>query len=77
MAVIGILSSLGIEQVHRFLERQSKIQRFYPTEKFLECCEMRDFCKIQGFLNPRHISNIFNEFPIMLVPEVLEENENE
>ena len=64
-----------VEQVHRFLERQSKIQRFDPTEKFLERGEVGDGWEVQDFLNVFHIPDIINELPIMLVPEVLEENE--
>jgi hypothetical protein len=33
--------------------------------------------KIQFLLDCFHVSNIFNEFPIVLVPVIFEENEDE
>jgi len=65
-----------IKQVHRFSEGEPKIKSFYPTDKFLERGEMRDFGYIKDFLNSFHISDIFNEFPVVLVSVILEENQS-
>jgi len=37
---------------------------------------MRDFGYIKDFLNSFHISDIFNEFPVVLVSVILEENQS-
>ena len=54
-----------------------KIQRFYPLEKFLKCCEMRDLPKAKFLLDSFHIPNILNKIPIMLIPIFFEEDEDE
>ena len=67
----------SVEQVHRFSEGQAKIKRSYPTEKFLERCEMRYFGEIKNLLNFGNISDIFDEFPVVLVTEIFEQNQDE
>ena len=66
----------SVEQVHRRFEGYPKIECFYPTTKFLERCEMRYFGEIKNFLNFLHISDIFDEFPVVLVTEILEQNQD-
>jgi len=66
-----------VEQVHGLSEGQSKIKWFYPTEKFLERCEMRYFWKIKNLPYSVHISDIFDEFPVVLITEIFEQNEDE
>jgi len=66
-----------VEQFHRFSEGDPKIESFYSTEKFLERCEMRYFREMKTFLNSVHISDIFYEFPIVLVSEIFEQNQDE
>ena len=34
-------------------------------------------CEIQDFLNTIHISNIFDEFPVVLITEIFEQNQDE
>jgi len=46
-------------------------------EKFLEGGEMGDDRKIQFLLDLFHVSNIFDEVPVMLVPVLFEEDEDE
>ena len=67
----------GVKQFHCFLEGKPEIERFYPAEKFLERCEMRHDREIKDLLNFLHVSDIFDEFPIMLVPVILEKNKRE
>lgn len=66
-----------VEQVHRFSESYPKIESFYPTEKFLERRKMGYYWEIKDLLNAFHISDVFNEFPVMLVTEIFEQNQNE
>ena len=61
-----------IEQVHGLSEGDPKIERFYPAEKFLERREMGYYWEIKDLLNALHISDVFNEFPVVLVTEILE-----
>jgi hypothetical protein len=77
IAVIGIGSTIGIEQFDRLSEDETKVQRFNPLEKFLESRKMGDLCKIQNPLNSFHIPDIFNELPVMLVPIVFEKDKDE
>ena len=63
---------VGVEQVHRFSEGEPKIESFYPTDKFLERCEMGYYGEIKGLLYSLHISDIFNEFPVVLVTKIFE-----
>ena len=63
-----------VEEVHRFSEGEPKIESFYPTDKFLERCEMGYYGEIKDLLNSLHISNIFNKLSIVLVPEIFEED---
>lgn len=65
-----------VEQVHSLSEGDPKVESFYPAEKFLERREMGYYGQIQNLLNPLHISDIFDEFPVVLVPEILEQNQN-
>jgi len=37
---------------------------------------MRYFGEIKNFLNFLHISDIFDEFPVVLVTEILEQNQD-
>ena len=37
---------------------------------------MRDDREIEDLLDPVHVSNIFNKFPVMLVPKISEENKD-
>ena len=66
-----------VEQVHGLFEGQPKIESFYPAEKFLECGEMGYDWEIKDLLNSIHISNVFDEFPVVLVPEIFEQNQDE
>lgn len=66
----------GVKQVHSFLECEPEIERFDAAEEFLERREMRDECQVKDLLNPFHITNIFDEFPVMLVPEISEEDKD-
>jgi hypothetical protein len=50
-----------VEQIHRFSEDVTKIQKFYPSEKFLKCCEMRYLCEAKLLLDSFRVSNILNE----------------
>ena len=63
---------VGVKQVHRFSEGEPKIESFYPTDKFLERCEMRYYGDIKDRLNSLHISDIFDEFPVVLVTKIFE-----
>ena len=65
-----------VKQAQRFSEGQSETERFYPAEKFLERGEMGNDWEIKGILNFFHVSNIFDKFPVVLVPEVFEKNED-
>jgi hypothetical protein len=62
----------GVEQVHRFSEGDPKIESFYPTDKFLERCEMGYYGESKDLLNSLHISDIFDEFPVVLVTKIFE-----
>ena len=62
----------GVEQVHGLSEGDPKIKRFYP-----ERSEMGYYWEIQNLLNTHHISDIFDEFPVVLVTEILEQNQDE
>ena len=66
-----------VEQIHSLFKGQSKIEWFYPAEKFLERSEMGYYWEIQNLLNTHHISDIFDEFPVVLVTEILEQNQDE
>ena len=68
---------VGIKQIQSFPERVAEIKCFYPGEKFLKCRKMGYDRKIQFLLDRLHVSDIFDEIPIVLVPEVFEENKNE
>jgi hypothetical protein len=48
-----------------------------PAEKCLEDCEMRHDAEKKDLQNILHTTDIFNEFPVVLVPVFLEKNENE
>jgi hypothetical protein len=37
---------------------------------------MRDNRQVKNILDLFHVSNIFNEFPVMLVPKISEENKD-
>ena len=63
---------VGVEQVYRFSEGEPKVESFYPTDKFLECCEMGYYGEIKDLLNSLHISDIFDEFPVVLVTKIFE-----
>jgi hypothetical protein len=63
-----------VEPIYRSSEGDMEIECFYPTEKFQERCEMGYIQEIKDLLNSFHISNVFNEFPIMLVPKIFEQN---
>ena len=63
-----------IEQAHSFFEGQPEIESFNPAEEFLERREMWDHWQTEDFLDPFHVLNIFDEFAVMLVPEISEEN---
>lgn len=65
-----------VEQVHGFPEGQPEIERFYPTEEFLERREMWDYRESNDFLDSFHVPNIVHEFPIMLIPKISEEGKN-
>ena len=65
-----------VKQVYRFSESEPKVDCFYPTNKFLERGEMRDFGEIKNLLNSLHISDIFYEFPVVLVSVIFEENQS-
>ena len=52
------------------------MQGFYPAEEFLECSEMGYCRENKEFLDSFHVSNIFDEFPVVLVPVILEENKD-
>jgi hypothetical protein len=66
----------SVEQVHRLSESEPKIERFYPIEKFLEHGELRDYREVKNLLNSLHVSGIFDKFPIMLVAEIFEQNQD-
>jgi hypothetical protein len=61
-----------VEQVYRLSEGDPKIERFYPTEKFLERSEMGYYGEIKDLLNFLHISDVIDEFPVVLVTEIFE-----
>ena len=63
---------VGVEQVYRFSEGEPKVESFYPTDKFLERCEMGYYGEIKDHLNSLHISDIFDEFPVVLVTKIFE-----
>ncbi len=63
---------VSVEQVYRFSEGEPKIESFYPTDKFLERCEMGYYAEIKDHLNSLHISDIFDEFPVVLVTKIFE-----
>jgi len=65
---------VGIKQIQSFAERVAEVQGFYHGEEFLECCKMGYGWKLQFLLDCFHVSNIFNEFPMVLVPVIFEEN---
>ena len=67
----------SVEQVYRHSEGYPKIERFYAAEKFLERCEMRHNREIKDFLNSLHIPDVFDEFPVVLVTEIFEQNQDE
>jgi len=67
---------VGVEQVYRFSESEPKIECFYPTDKFLERCEMGYYGERKDLLNSFHISDIFNKLSIVLVPEIFEEDQD-
>jgi len=66
----------SIEQVHRLYESEPKIERFCPTENFLEYGEMRDYQEVKNLLNSLHVTDIFDKFPIVLVAEIFEQNQD-
>ena len=66
-----------MEQIQSFPERVTDVKSFYPGEEFLKCREMRYDRKIQFLLDRFHVANIFNEIPVVLVPVVFEENQDE
>jgi len=66
---------VGIEQTQSFPERVPEIQGFYPAEEFLKRGEMRHNGEIQFLLDRIHVSDIFNELPVVLVPVVFEEDQ--
>ena len=45
----------------------------YPAEEFLKSGEMGYDREVKEFLNVNHVCNIFDEFPVVLVPEIFEE----
>jgi hypothetical protein len=49
---------------------------FYPTDKFLERGEMGYGGQVENLLDLVHISDIFDEFPIVLVTEIFEQNQD-
>jgi hypothetical protein len=63
---------VGVEQVHCFSESELKIETFYPTDKFLERCEMGDYGEIKDRPNSLHISDIFDKFPVVLITKIFE-----
>ena len=63
---------VGIKQVYRFSEGEPKIESFYPTDKFLERCEMGYYGESKDLLDSLHISDIFDKFPVVLVTKIFE-----
>jgi len=61
-----------VEHVYRFSEGEPKIESFYPTDKFLERCEMGYYRESKNLLNSFHISDIFDEFPVVLITKIFE-----
>lgn len=45
---------------------------FYTKEKLLERCEMRYDGKTREFLDMFHVTNIIEEFTVMLIAVILE-----
>ena len=48
------------------------VTTFYPTDKFLERCEMGDYGEIKDRPNSLHISDIFDKFPVVLITKIFE-----
>ena len=68
---------IDIKQVQSFSERVLEIQGFYSAEEFLESCIMGNNGKVQLLLDRVHVFNIFYKFPVILIPIVFEENQNQ
>ena len=68
---------IGVKQIQGFSEGEPEIERPYSVEKFLNRSEMGHYWKIKYLLNSLHVTNIFNELPVVLVPVILEQNENQ
>ena len=68
---------VGIKQIQSFPENIPEVQGFYPAKEFLKCRKMGDEGEIQFLLDRFHVPNVFYEFPVMLVPVVFEENQDE
>jgi len=68
---------VGIKQIQCFPKRVAQVQGFYPAEEFLKRRKMRYGWKVQFFLDWFHVSNIFNKIPVVLVPVVLEEYQDQ
>jgi len=69
--------SIGVKQIQSFSKRVAQVQGFYPAEEFLKRRKMRNGWKVQFLLDWFHISNIFNEIPVVLVPVVFEEYQDQ
>lgn len=67
----------GVKHLYRFLECKPEVDGFYPAEKFLERGEMGCLWEIKDLLNSLHISDVFDELTVMLVPIILEKNEDQ
>jgi len=52
------------------------VRGFYPAEKFLERGEMGCLWEIKYLFDSLHISDIFGELSVVLVPEIFEKNKD-